>query len=184
MKNSSLTHGIVLAFFALSVFKVNAQVAPDSSVITKQYSNIEEALKDPEKVYRLDLSNQNFKMPSDSVWKKFINLEYLSLKNDHLANLPDGLSNLKKLKILDLSGNDFKVLPQSLSRLENLVELYLNDEKKMDITQSLLIIKDLPNLKILHLENDHLKSIPKSLLYLKNLNTLYINNNRFRKNAN
>jgi len=181
MKNLSLTHGIVLAFFVLSAFKVNAQVTPDSSVIKKQYSDIKEALKEPEKVYRLDLSNQNLNLPSDSIWEKFINLEYLSFKNDHLTNLPDGLGKLKKLKILDLSGNDFKVLPQSLSRLENLVELYLNDEKKMDMTQSLLIIKDLPNLKILHLENDHLKSIPKSLLYFKNLDTLYLNNNRFRQ---
>lgn len=181
MKNSSLTHGMILAFFVLPVFTTNAQVTPDSSVIKKQYSDIKEALKEPEKVYRLDLSNQNLNLPSDSIWEKFINLEYLSFKNDHLTNLPDGLSKLKKLKILDLSGNDFKVLPQSLSRLENLVELYLNDEKKMDITQSLLVIKDLPNLKILHLENDHLKSIPKSLLYFKNLDTLYLNNNRFRQ---
>jgi Leucine-rich repeat (LRR) protein len=177
MKNLSLINGIILAFFIFPASKVNAQVAPDSSLIT----SIDEALKNPEKVYRLDLSNQAIKMPSDSIWEKFTNLEYLSFKNDHLTNLPDGISKLKRLKILDLSGNDFKVLPQSLSMLENLQELYLNDEKKMDVTKSLFVIKDLPSLRILHLENDHLKSIPKNLVYFKNLDTLYLNNNRLKQ---
>ena len=80
-----------------------------------------------------------------------------------------------------MSGNDFQVLPQSYSSLTNLTELYLNDEKKMDINKSLLIIKDLPNLKILHLENDNLKSIPSDLLYFNNLEKLYLNNNKFRQ---
>lgn len=181
MKNINRFNGIILAFFVLSAFNVNAQVSSDSSVVTREYSSLEEALKEPEKVYRLNLSNRNFKMPSDSIWLKFKNLEYLSFKNDHLTSLPAGLGNLKKLKVLDLSGNDFKVLPQSFSRLENLTELYLNDENKMDINKSLLVIKDLPNLRILHLENDNLKSIPKDLLYFNNLETLFLNNNKLKR---
>jgi Leucine-rich repeat (LRR) protein len=172
---------IVILFLALSAFKVKAQIPVDSSMIIKEYSNLDEALKTPERVYRLNLSNQQFKMPSDSIWSKFTNLEYLSFKNDHLTNLPVGIGNLKKLKVLDLSGNDFKVLPQSYSNLENLAELFLNDEKKMDVDKSLLVIENLPGLKILHLENDNLKKIPKNLLHFKNLQTLYLNNNKFKQ---
>lgn len=172
---------MISAFILLSAFKVNAQVIPDSSMIKKEYSSLEEALKEPDKVYRLNLSNQNLKLPADSVWAKFQNLEYLSLKNNHLKNVPIGLSYLNKLKVLDLSSNDFKLLPQSLSKLENMEEIYLNDEKNIELEKSLLVLKDLPNLRILHLEKDNLKSIPESLLYFNNLEQLYLNNNRFKK---
>lgn len=173
---------IVFVFLALSAFKVKAQITVDSAMSIKEYSNLDEALKAPERVYRLNLSNQQIKMPSDTtIWNRFTNLEYLSFKNVHLTNLPVGIGNLKKLKVLDLSGNDFKFLPQSFSNLENLTELFLNDEKKMDIDKSLLVIENLPRLKILHLENDNLKKIPKNLLHFKNLQTLYLNNNKFKQ---
>jgi Leucine-rich repeat (LRR) protein len=171
----------IFSFFVLSVCEVNAQVSTDSSIIKKEYSNLEEALKAPEKVYRLNLNNQKFKMPSDSIWSKFINLEYLSLKNDHLKKIPGGLGRLKKLRVLDLSGNDFKILPQSLSSLENLTELFLNDEKEMDFNKSIGVIDNLPNLRILHLENDNLKNIPKDVLHLRQLEKLYMNNNKFKE---
>jgi len=180
MSNPYKINLIICALLVLAAFKVNAQTAVDSSMIKKEYLNFEAALKTPEKVYRLNLSNQIFKMPSDSIWARFVNLEYLSLKNDHLTNLPVGIGNLKKLKVLDLSGNDFKILPQSFSSLENLTEIYLNDEKKMDIDKSLGVIKNLPNLRILHLENDNLKEIPKNLLQFKHLEILYLNNNKFK----
>ena len=170
----------VLSFLILSANMVNAQVSSDSSVVKKEYSNLEEALKEPENVFRLNLSNQNFKMLSDSVWMKFINLEYLSLKNNHLKAIPFGLGSLKKLTVLDLSGNDFKVLPQSFSNLKNLTELYLNDEKKIDFNKSLLTIAKLPNLRILQLKNDHLKVLPSELGRLKKLSVLDLSGNDFK----
>lgn len=171
---------IFLTWFLISA-TTNAQNVVDSLFIKKEYSNLEEALTSPEKVYRLNLSNQKLKMPNDSIWEKFSNLEYLSLKNDHLTRFPDGIGNLKNLKVLDLSGNDFKILPRSFSRLNNLTEIYLNDEKKMDVEKSLFVIKDLPNLRILHLENDNLYKLPENLFQLKNLETLYLNNNKFKQ---
>jgi Leucine-rich repeat (LRR) protein len=181
MSNPYKTNLIIFAFLVITAFNVNAQITVDSLLIKKEYSNFEEALKTPEKVYRLNLSNQKFKMPSDSIWARFSNLEYLNLKNNHLTNLPAGIGNLKSLRVLDLSSNDFKILPQSFSSLENLTEIYLNDEKKMDIDKSLLVIENLPNLRILHLENDDLKEIPKNLLHLRHLEILYLNNNKFKQ---
>lgn len=180
MKNFNRQIGMILVSLTCFVLEVGAQVPVDTSIVKKEYISIEEALKQPEKVYRLNLSNQNFKMPSDSVWALFQNLEYLNLKNDHLVNIPKGFGNLKKLKVLDLSGNDFKLLPESLSELENLEEIFLNDEKYMDLENSLLIIKNLPKLKILHLERDNLQEIPRNLIYLYNLEKLYLNDNSFK----
>jgi len=181
MSNPYKINLFILAFLVLASIKVKAQITADSSWKKKEYLNFEEALKTPEKVYRLNLSNQKFKMPPDSIWARFSNLEYLNLKNDHLTNLPVGIGNLKNLKVLDLSGNNFKILPQSFSSLENLTEIYLNDEKKMDIDKSLLVIENLPNLRILHLENDNLKKIPENLLHFKHLEILYLNNNKFKQ---
>lgn len=164
----------------LSFMGLNAQVTSDSALVNKEYNNLEEALRNPEQVFRLNLSNQHFSTLPDSIWRRFENLEYLSLKNDHLKEIPVGIGDLKNLKILDLSNNDFTVLPPSFSRLENLREIYLNDEKKMDFEQSLRTIRDLPNLKILHLENDKLESLPQSLLDFTQLEALYLNNNRFQ----
>jgi Leucine-rich repeat (LRR) protein len=166
--------------FALVSVQAAAQSHKDSVSVLKEYTNLAEALLEPEKVVRLNLSNQQMEFPPDSIWAKFKNLEFLSLKNDRIAVSPGGISNLKRLKILDLSGNDFYVLPQSFSGLVNLVELYLNDERAMDYEKSLLVLKDLPNLKILHLENDNLQQVPSNIVLLKNLEFLYLNNNKLK----
>lgn len=173
------TNVLIGILFALSPNVLNAQTAEATTDTEKAYKSLEEALKSPDKVYRLDLSNQQFKTLPDSTWSKFKNLEYLSLKNDHLSEIPRGIGNLKNLRVLDLSGNDFKVLPQSFSKLLNLSEIYLNDEKEMNYTKTFSIIKDLPNLRILHLENDSLKEIPASLFYMQQIESLYLNNNLF-----
>lgn len=181
MKSVNCIYCLLYLIFSLWSYKLNAQSFADTSLVNKEYFVLEEALKYPEKVYRLNLSNTNFKMPSDSVWIRFTNLEFLSLKNDHLKEIPGGIGNLKNLKTLDLSGNDFRVLPQSFSNLSNLKEIYLNDEANMNVDQTLMVLKDLPKLQILHLENDNLKRIPKSLMNFTHLEELYLNKNQFKK---
>ncbi|MBB1192789.1 leucine-rich repeat domain-containing protein [Flavobacterium sp. SOK18b] len=146
----------------------------------KEFNNLNDALNNPELIYRLNLSNQNIKL--DTVdWSKFINLEYLSLKNDHLTEIPSGISNIKTLKSIDLSGNDFDVLPSDFSNLKLLEEVRLNDESKMDLPKTLDVLAKLPMLKSLYLENDQLKTLPTELLKIKNLENLYLGNNEIEK---
>jgi Leucine-rich repeat (LRR) protein len=145
----------------------------------KVYTNIDDALKNPEKVYKLNLSNQEVNLSNDQ-WKLFINLEYLNLKNDGLKQIPKEISNLKRLKVLDLSGNEFKELPSEFSNLYNLEELYLNDEKNLKLTETLNVLAKLPKLKSLHLENDNLEELPNEINKLKSLESLYLNENKFK----
>lgn len=158
-----------LLFISSSIFGQN-----------KEFTSIEEALENPEMVFRLNLNNQTIKL-TDEEWQKFVNLEYLSLKNDQLKELPRGIGKLKTLKTLDLSGNNFKTLPNNFTKLVNLEELYLNDEKNLNLAKTLKMLAKLPKLKSLHLENDNIEALPKEILRFKNLEHLYLNDNILKK---
>ncbi|MCZ8198230.1 MAG: leucine-rich repeat domain-containing protein [Flavobacterium sp.] len=146
----------------------------------KEFTTLNDALKSPEKVFRLNLSNQDISISSEQ-WLRFINLEYLNLKNDHLKEIPIAITKIKSLKTIDLSGNDFTILPEEFSNLTNLEEIYLNDEKNMNLPKTLSILAKLPKLKSLHLENDNLSKLPSEILLFKNLENLYLNQNNFKK---
>ncbi len=168
--------GLLNLLIAVSLQSVYAQT-PDSSIYDKNFTSLEDAFTNPEAVYRLDLSNQLLNNAQIESLSKFRNLRFLSLKNDHLKEIPKSIAALKNLRSLDLSGNDFKFLPADLKKLKKLEEIYLNNESFADINQEVSVLSKLPNLKILHLENDALGIIPKSITSLKNLEKLYLNNN-------
>ncbi|WP_298392789.1 leucine-rich repeat domain-containing protein [Flavobacterium sp.] len=145
----------------------------------KDFTSLTEALKNPEKVFRMKVTTQEINL-SDEQWSRFVNLEYLNLNGDHLKEIPVAITKIKSLKTLDLSGNDFKNLPEEFSNLTNLEEIYLNNEKNMNLPKTLSVLSKLPKLKSLHLENDNLSALPNELLLFKNLESLYLNNNRFK----
>ena len=134
----------------------------------------------PETIISLDLSNSKINLEKVD-FSKFVNLEYLSLKDDHLKELPKELFLLKKLKTLDLSGNDFTVLPKDFSKLKTLEKLYLNDEKNLNLPQSLSVLAQLPNLKSLYLDNDRINYMPREVLKLKNLEYLSLRQNALKE---
>ena len=159
----------------LSKNSILAQNA-DSLQINKEFTELEEAFKAPEQVYRLNLSNKSLKEFPIGL-SKFKNLQYLSLRNDHLKSIPVEIASLQKLKVLDLGGNDFDVLPIEFAKLKNLEELYLDDDKKLNLLKDFEILGKLPKLKTLHLENDGIKKIPFNINKLTHLENLYLGNN-------
>lgn len=151
----------------------------DSAVVNKEYTNLADALKTPEQVYRLNLSNQNFeRFPSEIA--KFRNLQYLSLRNDHLKAVPSEIASLQNLRVLDLGGNDFKLLPANFTKLRNLEELYLDDDKNLNLIKDFEILSALPKLRVLHLENDGISKLPTNVRKLVHLERLYLGNNLLR----
>lgn len=140
------------------------------------FTNMEEALQRPQEVLRLDLSGQDINFSLEAL-RQFKNIEYLSLRNDHLKEIPEEVFDLEQLKVLDLSGNDFVILPREIKKLKNLEELYLNEEERLDLKQSIDALIGLPNLRTLHLEGDQIAVFPENIFELENLEYLYLKDN-------
>jgi Leucine-rich repeat (LRR) protein len=164
---------LVCVSLAVNISYANSDDTARSEIT---FTSIEEALKSPDSVFRLDLSNIQLKKFPDAIFK-FKNLEFLSLKDDHLKEIPKDISKLKNLKVLDLSGNDFSMLPPEIKSLKKLEEIYLGNNTNLDLDAGFTVLGKLPQLKILHLENDGLQALPQSINKLKYLEKLYLNEN-------
>lgn len=174
-------------FFGLLIFLLlglpalaQDEIMTDDGTKEKTFTKLSEALENPEAVKRLDLAGQEVNL-TDDILKRFKNLEFLSLKDDHLKEVPHGIVYLSKLKVLDLSGNDISTLPRFMKKLKNLEEVFLNDETNLSVSQSLSVLNRLPKLRSLHMENDGLVELPENLFKLKSLEQLYLNNNKIEE---
>lgn len=58
------------------------------------------------------------KIPEDLPWEILTNLVHLNLIANELEDLPDNLSNLKKLRILELQTNKLKSIPAVIYQLK------------------------------------------------------------------
>lgn len=175
MKNIKINSAFTLLFL-VSFSQISFAQNTDSLVVKTEFNDFDEAIKFPEKVIRLNLDGRTYKNFPKGL-SKFKNLEFLSLRNDHLSIIPAEIGTLTKLKTLDLSGNDFKVFPREFSQLKNLETLYLDNDKNLDLKQDFMVLSKLPRLKELHLENDGLRVLPNNMMKLKQLESLYLNHN-------
>ena len=70
MKIAVKTTTLIGLLFIFSANQLNAQNNIDSSEVNKEYNNLEEALKNPKKVHRLNLGNQNLSMLQSPLQKE------------------------------------------------------------------------------------------------------------------
>jgi len=113
MKKKTLLPALAMLIFSY------AYAQPDVT-----YTSIEEALKTPDQVYKLDLYFQELTSLPDEVGQ-FVNLKVLELSGNSLTSLPETFGQLEKLEWLSLKGNDISKLPESFKNLTNLKELSL-----------------------------------------------------------
>jgi Leucine-rich repeat (LRR) protein len=93
--------------------------SPSLGQIDKHYTSLKEALKTPELVYDLDLSNQGLNELPTSIGL-FTDLTTLNLYANNLKALPKSLKKLTNVNWLSLSNNDFKEFPNSIVHLTEL----------------------------------------------------------------
>ncbi|HEU4719141.1 MAG TPA: leucine-rich repeat domain-containing protein [Bacteroidia bacterium] len=123
------------------------------------FTDLNEAMKNPDKVVKLVLRKQHLKSFPKEIWN-FPNLQYLDLSKNQISDFPDSLGKLKNLQVLHLSRNKIESLPREIGDLSNL--------KILDINQNELIalppqIGKLTNLEYLDLWSNNLSIFPDEL---------------------
>lgn len=104
---------------------------------------------------RLDLRGQKVRSLDSNVLNLSPNLEFVYLRDNKLASLV-GIEILKKVKVLDLSFNEFKGSGfEPLENCKGLQQLYLAGNQITSLTG----IPELPNLEFLSVAQNKLKSL-------------------------
>jgi Leucine-rich repeat (LRR) protein len=159
-----------------------------------RFYTIEEALKNPNKVLKLELGdyhfrrNTNKKFYLDSTIARFVNLERFSFTCNYIDSLPSEIVRLPKLKhvtIVDAdnmgapSDNcklDFPDTFSKLAQVESLESLYL-PYVKVKIPAEISLLQNISTLTMVF---NGLQSLPSEIGELTNLKGLYINYNELK----
>lgn len=136
-------------------------------------TSIEEGLKNPDAVVKLDLQNNGMKKLPPEIGR-FRNLQYLNVSRNQLSELPREIGNLTKLQVLNASGNQIDLLPPELARLQNLKQLNLATNLLKKLPPE---IGKLTKLEFLDASENRLTQIPAALGLATNLRTVYLRTN-------
>ena len=129
------------------------------------YTNLEEALKNPEKVIKLELRKSKLKsFPMEIL--KFTNLQYLDLSKNSIKEIPVEISQLKNLQYFAISKNNLQEFPPQIGDLTNLFYLNANQNELTSIPPA---IGQLVKLKNIDLWSNDIDSFPEELKNLKSL---------------
>lgn len=124
----------------------------------------------------LDLS-YNHNLNIDTTLKRLAGipgLEELGLRENQLDRIPGSIHRLKKLKALNVSGNQMRVLPIEFSRMENLERLSLDACKNLDVNEVIQVL-DAESIRYLSFYKTNIRELPNSIVQLKNLEELWLN---------
>lgn len=117
----------------------------------KFYKSFDEALEEPEKVYKLSIiySKNNEKLIE--VLNKCKNLQIINLLNCNITEIPNELFEIKNLQYLFLDHNNISEIPKDISKLKNL--------------------------KLFSIKHNKLTKLPKCLSKLKKLELFFLHDN-------
>lgn len=134
------------------------------------YMDLEEALRFPEKVVRLELRKKKLKSFPKEIFQ-FSNLQWLDLGRNSLTELPDSIYRLSKLQYLNVSRNKLGSLPKEIGKVSNLVYLNANNNDLIGLPPQ---IGNLEHLRVLDLWSNDLSDFPETMTNLKDLRVLDI----------
>ncbi|OJJ18077.1 hypothetical protein BKI52_26505 [marine bacterium AO1-C] len=142
----------------------------------KAFVSLEQALKTPEKVIKLELWSSNLhEFPSEIF--RFKNLQVLNLNFNQIKTLPDNLYQLKYLQVLRLGHNQLSRFPTGLEKLVYLRILDLHGNQLKNIPS---IIRHLKRLEELHLHENQLKKVHPNWQHLAYLRFLNLSENQLQ----
>ena len=161
----------VFAFLFLFLQKTNAQnQLLDSLTLdtVTAFTSIEEAMKNPAQVIKLELRKKRLKKFPPEIFK-FINLQYLDLSKNDIGELPVEIAQLKNLQYFAISRNGLQEFPTQIGELTNLFYLEANNN---DLTSLPAEISKLEKLKTFDLWSNDIDKFPTEIKNLKNLKLL------------
>ncbi len=163
----------VLLHFSLNV--IHAQYPSFDKLRGKVFTDLKDALREPLRVYHLDLSEQKLsEIPAEVA--EFQNLLSLNLALNQISSVDDfDFGQLRKLVELNMEYNDLTAFPQHLAdQAPNLLRLYLNNNRIAEIPLS---FKRMQFLEELELHYNKLSQFPD--IQFKHLLRLRLDHNAF-----
>ncbi|EAY30768.1 leucine-rich repeat containing protein [Microscilla marina ATCC 23134] len=146
--------------------------AQDSST-PQVYTSMKEALKNPEKVIKLDLRKQKLrKFPKNII--KCKNIEELNLSDNFIDSLPKEISKLTKLKKLHLSNNRLVHISFEINLLDKLIFLNLG---KNHLRKFPIGLCNMTKLEELYLWENYFKTIPTSIRSMRGIRYIDLSKN-------
>lgn len=122
---------------------------------------------------KLDLSSN--RLETLPPMNRLQNLQHINLKGNHFEYLPDTLFTCENIEHLDLSENELLEIPPRIRELSKLTLLNLNSNK-LDLLPAEM--NELRSLEILSLHHNHLEELP-DLNRLEKCKQIYISKNEF-----
>ena len=157
---------ILLWALLILVIQVNAQ--PEYSTSGKVFTNLSQALMQPDSVLRVKLRRKGFKEIPAEVFN-FKNLKELDLIGNKIKRIPSEISNLPHLEILRLGNNEIEVIGKEISSLNKLRYLDLG---KNNIQALPFEIGELSSLEFLQIWGNDITLLPESIQNLSKLKYL------------
>ncbi|XVF18905.1 hypothetical protein REPUB_Repub11eG0063800 [Reevesia pubescens] len=154
---------------ALRITSVRPRFLVRAGMQLKEIPSVQEWVEDLDKVSLME--NWGMQIPPQMQPPKCQMLTTLLLSSCNIRSIPECFfEQMRGLKILDLSRNPIKSLPNSISNLETLTALLLSDCSSLESVPS---FSKLQALKKLNLESTNIKELPhgmERLVKLKYLN--------------
>lgn len=160
LKNN-FTIFIFLFFSGLSALAQTPEYFQDVPV----WTDLDEALKTPKAIKRLNLSKSKLREIPAGVFE-LVNLEELDISKNQLKSLPPEIKLLRKLKVLNVSKNKLEGLPNEIGELKNLERL---DASRNDLFTLPDSLGNCESLEILSFWENNLSTLPSSLKKIPNL---------------
>jgi len=158
----------IIGAFLLMLFSfhgVSQNVSLNEIEEWHEFTSLEEALANPDSVVRLRLRARLTEIPAE-VFTAFPNLVELNLSRNQLKTLPATISLLKNVKRLIVDRNKLAALPPEIGQMESLQELILNRNELSTLPKE---IGKLTNLYLIDLWSNNIDDLPKSMKEMKNL---------------
>jgi len=167
---------IIIVFLVLSS-PVCAQVEMLDSISLatyQEYTDLEEALKNPDNVIKLSLRKKKYKEFPKEIFK-LKNLQYLDLSKNSIKELPDSIVQFKFLQYLIVSKTGLERLPANIGQLKSLKYLSVNQNELERLPFS---FGELENLEYADLWSNNLDYFPETMNAnnLKKLKTVDLRN--------